>query len=147
MLVSYCSLRTSACFHLFPVGGFSPPALLPAVPSVMPRRCSASPSDILHLLVLGQPGLPQRDEEGGPFPFQKPLMDGTGAAEPFARQRLPLAAGKQYVHDGLEHHACVFGLAPAAGLAHKLSPRRPARPRWDQRLDSFPRHSSLAFAI
>src|ERR1700737_3742120 len=88
----------NACFILFPPYirllpsfprsvGSALPTLVPAVPSVMLGRCSASPSDTLHLVVLGQSGLPQRDEEAGLFPFQKPLMDGTGAAEPFPRQR------------------------------------------------------------
>ena len=65
-------------------------------------------------------------------------MNGTGAAKPFGRERLPQTAGAQHKHDGLENHPRRLGFAPTAGLADEGFLRVTPRPGWNQRLNATP---------
>lgn len=48
------------------------------------------PGNALRVVILGQPGLPQRLKKTGFFPLHQARMDGAGAAKALCRQRLQL---------------------------------------------------------
>ena len=96
-----------------------------------------SPGDPLHLVVFSQPFTPESNEHLLALPLPKVLVDGTGAAKPFLRQRLPLASGAEYVYDSLEYLARVERLAASTRLAPILPPLL-AFPRRNQRLNLRP---------
>src|SRR5512134_1252201 len=97
-----------------------------------------SPGNALHLVVLGQPSLPQRQEQARLLPLQEPLVDRAGAAKALAGQGLPLAARAQHVDDGLEDLARILRFASRPRLALVLAPRALDRALRNQRLDPFP---------
>src|ERR1017187_10615091 len=57
-----------------------------------PVEALPAPGDALHVVVLGQPRLPQGMEESRALPFQEALVYRTGAAEGLLGERRPLAA-------------------------------------------------------
>src|SRR3989304_7570877 len=63
-----------------------------------------SPSDALHLVILGQSRLPQRLEHPRLRPLQETFVDRTGAAEAFSGQRPPLTAPAPHVHHRPQPH-------------------------------------------
>jgi hypothetical protein len=75
--------------------------------------------DALHLVIFGQSRLPDYFEHHG-FPFQKALVDRTGATESFFRKCLLLAACAKDVHDRLKYLSGWLGRAPRVDLAHVL---------------------------
>jgi hypothetical protein len=95
------------------------------------------PCNGFHLVVLGQPGLPQSKEEARLLPLLKVRMDSTGAAE-LAWKSLPLATRAQHIHDGGEDLARRHGLAATARLAKINAIRRPLRER-NERLNLRPK--------
>src|SRR5665213_1278403 len=97
-----------------------------------------APGDALHIVVLGQPRLPQSTEQSRSLPFQKAFVDRTGTAESLLGQGLPLAACAQHVHDRLEHRARFLGLAPTARLTLELLFAQACRPLWHERLHPLP---------
>jgi len=79
-----------------------------------------SPCDAFHLVILGKPCLPDRFEYSCGLPFQKALVDRTGAAESLLGECLPLAACAKDVHDRLEYLPCWLGRSARTSLAHVL---------------------------
>ena len=77
-----------------------------------------SPRNALQIIVLRQSGFPQSFEYAGLLPLQKALVNCARTAEAFGRERLSLATSAQYINNGLEYQACLFGFAPRAGFAH-----------------------------
>src|SRR3970040_627741 len=61
----------------------------------------ASPSDALHLIILGQTRLPESHEHPSLCPFEKTFVNRPRTTETLRRQRFPLTAGAQNVHDRL----------------------------------------------
>ena len=96
-----------------------------------------SPRDTLHLVVFRQAGLPDCFKEARLLPFEKALVNGAGAAKALSRQRLPLTAGAQHKHDGLEHLACRFRRPTCSRLANVLLARHQRALR-DQRFHALP---------
>ena len=85
-----------------------------------PVNALPAPRDALQVIVLGQSRLPQILEESGLGPLHELLVHGAGAAKAFSRQGLPLAAGPEHVHDGLEHQARRLGRTAPARAAQVL---------------------------
>ena len=62
------------------------------------------PGNALHLVVLGQPGLPQMKKKALLLPSLKVRMHRAGTAE-FIGKRLPLTTGSQHINDGRKYLA------------------------------------------
>src|SRR5450756_2225130 len=69
-----------------------------------------SPSDALHLIILGQTRLPESQEHPSLCPFEKTFVNRTRTTETLCRQRFPLTARAQNVHDRLEYKPRIFAL-------------------------------------
>lgn len=117
-----------------PVRGVGPHAL------ECQRRFSRSPvyalpapGDPLHLVVLGQSGLPYLQEKAFPMPALEVGVHGTGAAV-LLGQRLPLTSGPKHIHNRRENLPRWHRLAARSGLALVLAAPRPFA-RWNQRFD------------
>src|SRR5450631_847478 len=104
-----------------------------------PVHALPAPGDALHVVVLGQPGLPQDAEESSALPLQEAFVDCTRAAEALLGQRLPLAARAQYIHDRFEHRARTLWLASAARLAPEFLLAQASRPLRHERFDPPPK--------
>src|SRR3990167_493581 len=102
-----------------------------------PVNALPSPSDTLHLVVLGKPSLPQGLEHARSLPLQEALVHRTCTAKALLGQRFPLAASAQNVHDRLEHLSRRLGRAPRSCLTH-IRLVRAALPHRHQRFDPAP---------
>jgi hypothetical protein len=72
------------------------------------------PGDALHLVILGQTGMPEGQEETGTKPIPEVLVHGTGTAVLLLGQGLPLASGPEHIYDTLEDLARIDGFASTA---------------------------------
>ena len=97
-----------------------------------------APGDALHCVVFGKSGSPKRNKEAGMHPAHEMGVDCTGASKTFLGQCLPLAAGSQHVHDGLEYLARWHRLSAPARLAF-IRLARIALRFWYQGLNFFPK--------
>jgi hypothetical protein len=61
------------------------------------------PGYALHIVVLSEACLPELGKKTCPQPFLKVGVNSAGAAEPFFRKRLPLAARAQYVNNSFKN--------------------------------------------
>src|SRR3972149_3226524 len=97
-----------------------------------------SPSDALHLVILGQTRLPESHEHPSLCPFEKAFVDRAGTTETLRRQCLPLAARAQNVHDRRESQTRILALATRSRRPRVLLLLVPSRCWRQQRLNPRP---------
>src|SRR5712664_131003 len=97
-----------------------------------------SPSDALHLVILRQTRLPQAHQHPGLGPFEKAFVDRAGTTETLRRQRFPLTARAQNVHDRREYQTRILALATRSRRPRVVLLLVPSRSRWQQRLNPRP---------
>src|ERR1700692_2670722 len=101
-----------------------------------PTHALPAPGDTLHLVVLGQAGLPDLHEKAFPLPTLEIRVHGAGAAV-LLGQSLPLAAGAKHINNRRENLPCRHRLAPRSWLALVFPPALPFG-LWNQPLDLAP---------